>query len=230
MVPAVRAAIGKKRINLVMFMQGSCPPMLSNLETEEQRSKANGCQLFGNLVMDWLRKAVRQKRDIRLVVGLSYQLYRTAIDPPTAVDRRYPGFTNDYITTNAQRMRFRTPHAFRELGRLGIRTDLMGQMPMVYLGAPDCARGKLQCDLPRAGVLKHPSKNRKQALSLMSRLTKPGRLIEPAGEFCDDRVCRGRYQGVPTYLDGNHIGERASIKLAPYFTRTLRELVRDSRR
>ncbi|MBS44182.1 MAG: hypothetical protein CMH83_13665 [Nocardioides sp.] len=229
MLPAVERAIGKKRINLVLLMLGACPPML----TDPKRpggDGANVCQEFGNDVAERFRKLQAKGKVFRVVAGMGWQLYHNVLSEPDDVDRAYPTYVNPYIRTNAHRGRTRTQALFEQLGRWGVRVDLVGQLPMVYERAPECEQGEFECDLPRRATLKDAQANRAQAQRLRKLVGRSGPLISPASEFCDRKVCRGTIDGVPTYFDRFHIGKRASRRLASYFKPTVKAVQRADKR
>ena len=210
MVPALRAAIGDRPVNLVSFLQGACPPMNSRLQTEQERAEKNSCDVMGKTTLRYLRHAMKKGRTIRLVVALSWELYHDVTDEPNADDVLYPGYSNDFIRTNAHKALTGVPRAFRTLGNLKVPTDLVGQMPMVYENAPSCPAGRYRCDLPRRGTMKDEDENLATARRMRSVLVKPAKLIQPSPFFCTNRVCKGTVRGVPAYYDQFHIGARAS--------------------
>ncbi|WP_139981894.1 SGNH hydrolase domain-containing protein [Nocardioides litoris] len=228
MLPALRKAVGNKRVNLVMFFAGGCPPMLRKLTPANSRA---GCDVYGHYVFDWLARQQAKGMKLRVVVGTSWELYHNITTPPNAADQKYPGLTdNEYVATNARKAVKGVPAAFRQLGRMRIPTDIIMPMPMVYQGAPACPEGPLRCDLPRAGVLKDIKANNARAWQMRRLLTRKGFMVRPAQGLCDTKVCHGTLGGLPVYYDGLHVGQRTSRTLARFFAPTVTAAVRQGRR
>lgn len=227
-IPALRRAVGKQRVNLVSSIMGGCPPMWPTLRPASSKHPSNGCDRHGRDVMDWLQRQQRSGMPMRLVVATSWELYHDVYAPPDRAAGRYPGFVNDWITANARRSITAMPRAFKKLGRLHLPTDLVGQMPMVWTGA-SCSKQHLQCTWPRRGVLKSGPANNERIMQLRGYLTESGRVIRPARSLCDRDTCRGRYRGDPVYFDQLHIGQRRSARLSSYFEPTVRAVLRTAR-
>lgn len=222
MIPALRAAARGKKVNLVSWIVGGCTPMYP-------RNNNNGCDAYGQRAVQWIERKVRQGRTVRVVYGASWELYNNAIAPPNAADQRYPGYVNDWITTNARTARWAQPRAFRALNRLRVPVDVVGQLPMVWNDAPACSRGEYQCDLPRWGTIKDPAANNARIKALTSLLRGRTRVVRPARLLCTPRVCRGRLDGHPVYMDQLHVGNHASSLLAPLFAPTVSDAIRQGR-
>ncbi|MEO9324945.1 SGNH hydrolase domain-containing protein [Nocardioides sp. C4-1] len=231
MTPAIRKAVHGKRVNVIALMQGACPVMYSDLSTPKKRASRNGCDVFGHEAISFIRKAKRQKRPLRVIVAMAWELYHNVTDEPNGADRKFPGFANDYIRVNAVKSLRGTPRAFRELGRMGVRTDIVAASPMVYQTAPECpGRGQgWRCPLPRAGVLKDPRENNAQVRRMRSLLSVKGSIIRPATSLCGATTCRGTIDGVPTYYDRIHLGQRASYRLSSHFRPTVRAVVDEAK-
>lgn len=229
MTPALRRAVAGKRVNVVSLLQGSCPVMDSDLSTPRGNAERNACDDFGKKALAFIDQARRFDRPIRVIVAMSWELYHNATDAPNAADRSYPGFVNDYIDTNARKSLEGTPRAFQALARMRVRTDVIGQEPMVYQGAPECAIGPFRCPLPRYAVLKDAKENNAYIRRLRRLLSVKGEMIRPASSLCSRSTCFGEYQGFPTYWDGLHIGQRTSYELAPHFADTVSSVLREAR-
>lgn len=219
-IPALRAAAADRRVNLVSWVLGGCPPMLAR-RIQPGSPSTNGCDVHGVRVLDWLRAKKERGERFRLVVGTSWELYHDVVTPRDDLDRRYPGTSTEWVKQNAWKSRGAMPRLFRTLGRLAIPTDVVGQMPMVYAGEPDCELGAFQCDLPRVGTLKDARANNARIRELRGHLARGGRLVRPARTLCTTTVCRGRLGGTPVYFDRLHVGQRASEQLADLFVPTV---------
>lgn len=229
MIPALRAAVGRaadgQDVDLVSFVMGGCPPLYPALRTAQERDDANGCDLYGHRVVDFVSRAVARGRDVRVVVAMAWELYHDVTDPPNRADRLYPGTVNDWIATNARKSLAATPRAFRALDRLGVTTDVVGQLPMVPSVERPCAQRGYECSLPREGTLKDAGENVRRAREMRRLAGARGHLVRPAQRLCTAEVCRGRIDGVPTYYDRLHVGQRTSLALARFFEPVVRDFV-----
>ncbi len=225
LLAAVEAATRSRRVNLAFFFMGSCPPM-----NPRPRPGLNACQVYGTKVIQWLRQRERAGQDLRVVVSSAWELYHNAVAPPDRADELYPGYIHDYIRLNARKAQQGQARAFRALRQIGVPTDLVTPMPMVWSGSPPCARGRYQCDLPRVGALKDYSENISRVRSLQRLLGRDSRLVRPADALCDAARCRGRFRGLPVFVDQIHIGRRVSSLLGSYFRPTVDRLLRAARR
>lgn len=224
MIPALRAAIGNQRVNLVGFIFGACPPMDPRLDSARERRRANPCQRTGDLALRWLRNAHRKDRTVRLVLATGWELYHNALAPPDRTDEKYEGYRSDVVTANAKKGRWGTPRALRTLGRLGVRTDVVGPMPMKPANARHCPRGNVpyRCWLDRRGALVDERINVRFIKKMQRHLRGVSQLVRPAEYMCGRARCRARRAGLPTFYDRLHLGARMSARLGPhYFGRTV---------
>lgn len=229
LTPAIRKAVRAKKVNVISLMQGGCPPMFPDLSTPEKVASSNGCDHFGQYVIDYLDKARRFKRPLRLVVAMAWELYHNVTDAPNGADKKYPGFTNDYISDNARKSLVGTPRAFRALGRMHIKTDIVAAEPMIYQTAPFCPSYGFLCPLPRQAVLKDAKENNARIRQMRSLLTEKGLVIRPAKTLCNATVCRGVIDGVPVHYDRIHLGQRASWRLSDHFAPTISAVLAEAR-
>lgn len=225
-IPAVKAAIGRRKINLVAFLYGGCPPLDPGLTATEVR-RSGPCQQTNHKALSFVTKATRQHRDIRVVLAGGWELYRYALDPLEPGEPGWHEHTSPSIAGAAQLAAKGLPRLFRVLGRHGVRTDVVGQMPTVPTNAPACPRSEdpYECALPRAAALPKAGLNRRALRTLIGNLKGPARLIEPSTHFCDSRGCRGRVRGASAWYDDTHISPSLSALLGRYFAPTVRRLM-----
>ena len=127
----------------------------------------------------------------------------------------------------------KTPRLFRVLGKKGVPTDVVGQMPTVPANAPGCRAGEkpYSCSLRRGVALDDARANRAYVQGLRSRLSGPARYIDPASGFCSKKKCPGRIGGGQSaYYDDTHISPELSARLGRFFAPTVERLVAASRR
>lgn len=233
MIAALRSEIGSRKINLVGFLFGGCPAMDPRFKDRAERERAGDCLLTGDLAVRFLTNQKAHHRVARVVVAMGWELYHNNTTPPDATDAEFQGYTSEGLETTGHLGLTRTPHAFGTLGRLHMPTDVVAPMPMVPQNAPYCAAGMrpYQCNLPRRGAIVDEQDNLAHIHDLMSRLTKPARLIHAAEYVCGANTCRGINRGLTTYFDLLHIGARVSAGLGPhYFRGTVDRLLAAARR
>lgn len=231
-IPALRASVKGKRVNLVGFVAGGCPILDPHYTNAGQRSRGKVCPRTGDAALRYLRWTRKHHQRVRVVVGMAWELYHDVLTPRDALDQEYPGYRDDYMTANAKQMPVQTVRAFKVLGRLGIRTDIVTPMPMVPQNTTGC-RSKgiaLGCTLPRRAVLKDEDANQDMIDYVRSFLRRKGRLIRFSEAFCWTSSCHGTTRGLPTYYNRLHVGARVSARMGPkYFGPVVSSLLRHSR-
>jgi hypothetical protein len=224
LIPAVRAAIGHQRINLVAFLFGGCPPLHPGLSTPEEVRAATSCRLSNHKALQFVINQTAKHRDIRVVLAGGWELYRYALDPDN------PGVWQEHtapsIAGAAKLMVHGTPRLFRTLGKKGVPADVVGQMPTVPVNAPDCPRREpYSCSLPRSAALPAARYIRRFVQDQHEQLRAPARLIDPTRYFCSPARCTGMVDGQSAYYDDTHISLYLSRRLAPYFESTVKRLL-----
>jgi hypothetical protein len=224
-IPALKAAVGRRKINLIAFLYGGCPPLDPGL-TAAEASNSGPCQQTNYKALTYVTNATRKDRDIRVVLAGGWELYRYALDPLGPEEPGWREHTSPSIAGAAQLAAEGLPRLFRVLGRVGVPTDVVGQMPTVPTNAPDCPRSEdtYECTLPRAAALPHASANRRALRTMIEQLRRPARLIEPSSYFCDSLGCRGRVRGASAWYDDTHISLGLSSLLGGYFAPTVQRL------
>lgn len=229
MIPAIRRAIGKKRINLVGFIFGACPPMDPALRTREERRSANNCQKTGHKAVRYLTNASRQNRRVRVVVGGAWQIYHHV--QTKGDDVPFQGHSIKGYAGVAEMARTGIPRLFSTLTRLGIPADAVGQSPFVPARPKRCAAGMepYRCGLWRSVALGDESHNRAQVKRWLRGVPGNPKLTNHSNYMCTPRVCHGTVRGVDTFYDHGHIGARMSKRLYRYFKPTVRKLLKGVR-
>ena len=232
LIPAVKAAIGNRRVNLVGFIYGGCPPLHPGLDTQAEVRAAGNCQKSNHKALRWVTNQHKKGRDVRVVLAGGWELYRYASDPLPPGQPGWRQHTAPSIEGAAALMVKKTPRLFRVLGKKGVPTDVVGQMPTVPANAPGCKAGEkpYSCSLRRGAALDDAAANRAYVKGLRSRLSKPSRYIDPAQGFCNKRKCPGRIAGYSAYYDDTHISPELSGRLGRFFTPTVERLVAASKR
>ena len=223
---ALQAAVRGKGVNVVGFWWGACPPMRSTIGSPAEYDAATRCQQSNYLAARFVRRLDRRDRPMRVVLGGYWQLYRSALEgQPT---HTY-GLTasREYYLKQARLFRAHGPALFRLLGRRHIGTDVVGPSPVV----PDpeflpCQPLRYGCPYLRSRSLLQEAATRAWVRGFMRPLPRRSRLVDVAGQFCDERTCHGVRDGVYTFLDVVHISASASARSREAFAPSVRRLLR----
>lgn len=227
LIPALKAAIGHRKINLVAYLFGGCPPMDPGLTTPAEVRAAGPCRQTAHKALNYALNATEKKKDIRLVLAGGWELYRYALDPLGPDEAGWREHTSPSIAGAAELAEVGLPRLFRVLGAAGVRTDVVGQMPTVPENAPECPRSEdpYECDLPRDAALPEAASNRRGLKAMIAKLRRPAQLIEPSRFFCDRSGCAGRVRGASAWYDDTHISLALSGLLGRYFAGTVQRLL-----
>ncbi|HET9422399.1 MAG TPA: SGNH hydrolase domain-containing protein, partial [Nocardioides sp.] len=215
LVPALRKEVQGKGVNLVAFMQGSCPVMVNPM-TKAERRKAPDCLKGNAMALDFIKKLKREKRDVRVVIATFWQRYREAIRKQTF---------GSYHGQMAQIFEKAGPRAFRTLGRMKIGVDVVGQALTVPEHAPNCRKGNdpYMCNLPRFRAIHEEKGTRAWVKRQMRQLVKPAYV--DINRMCTRKTCYAKVHGTVTFFDIYHItasmSRLISFVFAPTVERTL---------
>ncbi len=216
MVPAAKRAVAGQNVNLVAFVLGSCPPVLSGAKTKKQKRARSGCEEAGDLVFRQVKKLQRTKHKPKVILGLNWDIYMSALERARQGKPAY----NGYVATTAASFKEGTPRLFTALGQAGVSVDVVAPVGQVPAATKKCKRGQLpyRCSLPRQRVLNKEGSRLSFAQRLTRRLDGDARLINVNGEFCNDRICKGTVRGTLTWYDDLHISATmAKERMAKYF-------------
>jgi hypothetical protein len=227
LIPALKAAIGHRKINLVAFLFGGCPPMDPGLTTPAQVRAAGPCRQTAHKALTYVLNATEKKKDIRLVLAGGWELYRYALDPLEPEEAGWREHTSPSIAGAAELASVGLPRLFQVLGDARVRADVVGQMPTVPENAPECPRSEdpYECDLPRDAALPEAASNRMALKAMVAELRRPAQLIEPSRFFCDSSGCAGRVRSASAWYDDTHISLALSGLLGSYFAGTVQRLL-----
>lgn len=225
--PAVRAIARDRRINLVSFYSGYCPPMTSVIRNQQEYRRAGACQQTAYLATNFVQRLDREGRQFRVLLGGAWQRYRAIL---TGSGYYRYGLTDAqyrYLRTMARFFESGGPRLFRMLGRRGIGTDVIGQAPVV----PDpeyspCDQANYGCPYLRTRSLPDEAATKAWVQRLMRPLVGRSRLINVADAVCVAAVCPGLRDGVYTFFNPLHISATRAQMSREVFLPTMRDALR----
>lgn len=227
MVPAVKRAVGNQDVNVVAFLLGACPPVLSGARTRQEKRARTWCEAAGDLVFKRVKQLQRTKHQPKVILGLNWDFYMYALEQ---VRQGKPAY-DPYVASTAASFRKGTPRLFTALGRAGIDVDVVAPIGQVPSSPRKCKAGRhpYRCSLPRTRVLNDEQGRLKRAQRLTRRLASPARLINVNSEFCNARRCRGRVNGIFTWYDDYHLSATVTReRMAKYFVDSVADVVGSS--
>lgn len=226
-IPALKAAIGSKNVNLVAVVKGTCPPIQF---PSTNPPTGLSCYQFNKIGLDLVKERKKSGKGIRVVLGGSWQRYLEALSDPSQQD--------DYTIQYANYLKKGTPRLMKTLGAMHVKTDVIGQTgypcaatnerdkcPLDQL--PACPRMEpFACALPRAEMIQDEASTRTWVKNQMELLTAGKRYISVNNEFCDpagdpDPQCRGKQDGVYTFYDNDHLSKTFSKSLKGFFAKSV---------
>ena len=164
LIPALKSAIGHRKINLVAFLFGGCPPMDPGLETPAEVRAAGPCRQTAHKALTYVLNATEKKQDIRVVLAGGWELYRYALDPLGVDEPGWREHTSPSIAGAAQLAAVGLPKLFQVLGAARAagrcrRPDAhgAGERP----GVPQVG-GPLRVRPPRDAALPEAAANRRR--------------------------------------------------------------------
>lgn len=211
-IPGLRAEANARRVNLVAFVMGACPPMVLR-----EPPVHTACVANADAALDRIKALSRQGADLRVVLGAHWQFYRglnvqlsNGWEPTSAPELFRAGQARLFARGNAR--------VFKTLGRLGVRTAVIGQVPWVPAERADCEAGNLpyRCDLPRSQAIAGEADVRAWLASRMRLLQRPWS-IDVTPRLCDEAVCHAQVGGVDVFLDDLHLNPELSRQLRQYY-------------
>lgn len=222
-IPALRVAVHHEDVNLVSFVAGSCPPTLIPVTPDDHYQTK--CELNNVLALRWVQRVFERHHRLEVVLGSNWSGFRES--QRELARQRGPATGYDDFTKRMVHLSGRyTGPLFRELARLRVPTDVIGQAATVPDGARPCPAGNdpYLCDLPRQQAILHEGNTRRWLQGLMTHLAGQRRLIDSSSAYCDATVCHGRIGDVNTFFDDLHLTATLARTLWPYFVPAVHDL------
>jgi hypothetical protein len=225
-IPALKRAAEGRRVNLISFVAGSCPPVL----VTDNRGKG-ACRRSNFVALRTVQALKREKKRFKVVIGSNWSGFRRAyrrvyLEDATGVPSGYDAFTKDMIRLAHEG----TPRLFDRLGSMGVDVDIIGQAATVPERRPTCAAGDepYNCDLPRWRAIPEERKTRGYLGHQQRKIQRKGRsrIVDPTPGYCTAQTCRGRIGSIETYFDDLHLSATRTRNLARFFVPTVEDMRR----
>jgi hypothetical protein len=206
-IPALKAAVAGKDVNLVAVVKGTCPPIQFGANPPKKLS----CYQFNKIAIDLVHQLKRSGQPFRVVLGASWQRYLSALDDPDSQD--------PYTLQYAKYFEKGTPKLLKTLGDLKVKTDVIGQTGYPQGNLPNCPRSNVPyaCNLPRSQMVPDEASTRTWLKNKMKSLTAGKRYIAVNDEFCSTSTCHGYQNPVYTFFDNEHLSMTFSKSLKSFF-------------
>jgi hypothetical protein len=210
-IPALKAAVQGRGVNLVGVMMGSCPPMDNQVKATDA---APACYRSNALGIRVARKLEASGRPYRIVLAGSWQRY---------VHARKVGDRASYVGMMAVAMQKATPRLARTLKAIGSEVDVIGQVATVPERHRSCAKGNepYSCQLARGKALPEAAATRSYVAQALRPVLGSRTPIDVNPRYCSASVGRGRIGSTHTWFDDLPLRATRSATLASYFTDTV---------
>jgi len=216
MAPAIDAAAKDYRQKGLFAGRATCPPLIDYQDVSGHQEKRDACVVYNAAVLDLIKashvsQAFLIARWPREVLGTEYGREGIFFDPNA------PHATSDrsiYVSEALDR-------TLAALSNLGVHTVLVMDVPEPGYDVPYwMAKAALHhhastLDPSRKAV----EERRSQALAILRAAAQKFRadLIDPATDFCDQERCRVESNGIPLYMDADHLTRTAAIGLRHFY-------------
>lgn len=217
MTPAVKEAVRKKKINVVLFFLGGCIPAIPDKELYA----GNACAELSYDTMRYLLQLKASGRPYRLLMGAFWG---------ANLDRLF--WYEDQESRDIMKQRrvytlaYNRP-LFHWLGDNGIPTDVQAQGPAA-IPPTECTAGAspFWCPISRHRAYFKDTYIRKWLARRMAYLPRRAKLIDYSNGICSRTTCEAVDDGVHTWFDPYHVSATKAATLARYYKPTVRALLR----
>lgn len=231
-IPAARPLARKKRVNLVMFMLGGCPPILVG---PHYKKKLYSCEKSNQMALQFVRRLKEDRRQpVRVLLGAFWEGYRSVYEGlyvTGTIDK------SDFDRTkrrSARTFHRSTPRLFAKLAELRVRVDAIGQAATVAAtvpaGPPRCGflgggQHPYECNnLPRTQALPRENYWNRWFRKVLRPLPGNSHVIKFNRRYCNATVCKEKVGGIYTFFDYTHISATRAGTFKRYFRSTFRGL------
>lgn len=216
-IPALREATMGRKVNLVSFVAGSCPPVLIT-----NNNGKGACRRSNYVALKTVEALIRKKARFKVVIGSNWSGFRRAYRAVYAEQAGGPASGYDAYTKDMVRLAHEgTPHLFDRLATMGIDVDIIGQSATVPEQRATCAAGDepYNCDLPRWRAMPQERSTTGYLRRQQAKIQVKGRsrLIDASSGYCSATVCRGKIGAIETYFDDLHLSATRTRALSRFF-------------
>lgn len=215
---AFRDLARRMRVNLLTAYYGSCP--VSVPFPPSSGEPHNGCDAHNEAALELIRDLVRSRADVHVVIGGWWANYRRNY---ALVKRKgRTGQDTGIISYHEHMARLageRSRPAMRALARLEVPVELIAPAATVPDDARRCASGEdpYQCDLGRSKALPAEYENKRFVRRLAELAGPRSGVVDPSPLYVRDRTVLARVDGVNTFFDQIHLGDRLARRTKPWF-------------
>lgn len=221
-LPAIAPLAKKRRVNLVLFMIGGCPPIFIS---EKAKPNLAACETSNRMALRFVRALKAQGKEFRVLMGAFwdgyYKVYKDVYVDKTANPKQW----TKVQLRSARTFHKLTPQLISTLGREGIRVDLIGQATSVPADPPACLQGSnpYKCALPRKVAKPREAHWKKWFRTMKRRLPAGSRVINGfTNTYCVKSKCHGFTDGVYTYFDHTHLSASRTKTFKKFYAPSFR--------
>jgi hypothetical protein len=222
-LPAIVPLARQRKVNLVLFMLGGCPPILIK---PDFRGTLYSCEKSNQMALQFVKRLKADHRKVRVILGGFWDGYYKVYRGVYVTGTMDPSpFTTTQLRS-ARTFHKLTPKLIRTLGEQGIRVDLIGQAASVPANPPNCARGNdpYECDLRRSVAMPREKKWNGWFRTMQRSLPGGSRVVKFSQTYCNRTVCHGFTDGVRTFFDPTHLSRSRTKTFRKFFAPSFRGL------
>jgi len=220
-LPAVEPLARNRKVNLVLFMLGGCPPILVG---EHFKGTMYACEKSNQLALRFVRKLKKNDKQVRVLLGAFWDGYYKVYRGVYVTGTMDPApFTTTQLRS-ARTFHRLTPKLIATLGEDRIRVDLIGQAASVPANPPNCSRGEdpYDCDLRRPVALPREKRWNDWFRRMQHGLPDGSRVVRFSHTYCGKTKCHGFTDGMHTFFDPTHLSKSRTSTFRKFFAPTFR--------
>ena len=221
-LPALVPLARKRKVNLVLFMLGGCPPIL--VENRKNKRLA-GCETSNEMALRFVRHLKASGREFRVLLGAFWDGYYSVYKRVYVDKTADPSQWTPVQLRSARTFHRLTPRLITTLGDERIRVDLIGQASSVPDSPPRCPAGSdpYACALPRGVALPRERLWKTFFRQMVRELPAGSRVINNfTSTYCTREKCKGFTDDVYTYFDPTHLSASRTATFRKFFAPTFR--------
>lgn len=226
-IPALRVAAEGRDVNLVTSIFGSCPAMVPGLSRDDL-TRLGRCGLNAHLGFQFVREMRRGDQPFKVILAGNWEMYERAIG--LMEQGKGPrGGHGGYAFAQAAVFRTGGPLLARRLAQWRIDVDIVGQVARPPRRTGPCAAGTapFRCAFPRRKAFLDERGTTTWLGEVFAPVTSQGiRYLDLNEHLCTEYLCRGRVDGVDTYLDNSHLTASMARELGERFRPSVDDVLR----